>query len=132
MRSQVMKLRWTNWQKAFAISLLLMTAFAGGVWAERSGWLPGSIRQESAEMRQAFASFWQSWNLVRDRYVERDAVQPERMTRGAIEGMLASLGDNGHTGYLPPEEVHLIKETLAGRLEGIGIRLTVRNSRPTI
>ena len=121
-----MKLRWTNWQKALAINLLLMTAFASGIWAERSGWLPGSIRQESPEMRQAFAAFWQSWKLVQERYVDREAVQPERMTRGAIEGMLASLGDTGHTAYLPPEELHLIRETLAGRLEGIGIRLTVR------
>lgn len=127
-----MKPPYTNWQKSLAVSLALLTAFAAGVWGERSGWLPGSVRQESAEMRSAFAAFWQSWNLVREHYVERDAIQPERMTRGAIEGMLSALGDTGHTAYLPPEDLHLMQEALAGRLEGIGARLTLRNNRPTV
>jgi carboxyl-terminal processing protease len=54
------------------------------------------------------------------------------MTQGAIEGMLLSLGDVGHTGYLTADEFQNLESGLKGQMEGIGARLTVRNRRPTI
>ena len=43
-------------------------------------------------LRQTFAPFWEAWRLVKERYVEPQAAQDVAMTRGAITGMLASLG----------------------------------------
>jgi carboxyl-terminal processing protease len=54
------------------------------------------------------------------------------MTRGAIQGMLNSLGDVGHTTYLSPSDVKDLTESLAGHFEGIGARMTVRKGRPTV
>ena len=42
------------------------------------------------------------------------------MTQGAILGMLASLGDLGHTTFLTKEEVERLESNLKGELEGIG------------
>lgn len=111
---------------------VVASAFAGGILLDRSGVLPGADPAPSPELRKLFVPFWESWNLVDRHYVDREAVQPERMTRGAIQGMLNSLGDTEHTTYLSPEEVAALKESLKGEFEGVGARMTVRKSRPTV
>ena len=54
------------------------------------------------------------------------------MTHGATLGMLATLGDLGHTTYLTKEEVQRLQENLKGELEGVGASITLRKQRPTI
>src|SRR5205807_9100593 len=76
--------------------------------------------------------FWEAWNLVDKFYVDRKAVQPDRMTRGAINGMLASLGDIGHTSYVTKEEYEKELGYLAGNYRGIGARVSMRDRQPTI
>ena len=108
--------------------LLLLAAFTVGVLADRNGLLPGSVPVPEGLGR----TFGEAWRLVQRDYVDRSAVKPESMTRGAIEGMLASLGDTGHTAYLTPEEVKRMDTALQGELDGIGARVSVRKHRPTI
>jgi carboxyl-terminal processing protease len=112
----------------FTCFLLMLFAFLGGVFVDRSGWVPGAPARGPAE----FKTFWEVWDLVDKYYVDREAVQPPRMTQGAIEGMLASLGDIGHTTYLTKDELKRFKNSLAGKLEGIGARVSIRKGRPTI
>jgi carboxyl-terminal processing protease len=108
----------------------VLAAFLAGVALDRAGWVPGS--PPGARLGDTFAPFWQAWQLVERNYVDRQAVQPRRMTAGAIAGMLASLGDVGHTGYLTPEEVQRMNEVVRGNFEGVGARVTLRNRRPTV
>jgi carboxyl-terminal processing protease len=54
------------------------------------------------------------------------------MTAGAIEGMLASLGDIGHTTYLSPDELKQLENSLEGHFTGIGARMTIRKELPTV
>ena len=114
------------------LTLLLLVAFALGVQVERRGWLPGSSGEEPPEVRQTFRPFWETWRLAQKYYVDRDSVNEQRMTHGAILGMLATLGDLGHTTYLTREEVQRLQENLKGELEGIGASITLRKQRPTI
>lgn len=65
-----------------------------------------------------FQPFWESWNLVHDQYVEQP-VNDVEMMRGAIRGMLDSLGDP-HTSYMDPEEYAATNAPLDGEYEGIG------------
>lgn len=110
--------------------LLVLAAFMLGMQAERRGWLvPGN---EPAEVRQTFRPFWETWYLVHKDYVDRASVNDERMTQGAILGMLASLGDVGHTTYLTRDEVKRLEESLKGELEGIGATMSSKQGVPTI
>src|SRR5947209_8087196 len=84
---------------------LLPLVFMLGVLADRLGWLPGGAGQPPADAGAALRPFYEAWRLVDRHYVDRSAVEPQRLARGAIRGMLASLGDVGHTSYLTPEEV---------------------------
>ncbi|HZU37017.1 MAG TPA: S41 family peptidase, partial [Gemmataceae bacterium] len=73
-----------------------------------------------------------AWNLVEEYYVDREAVQPQRMTDGAILGMLDSLGDIGHTTYLTTKQYEQMTTNLHGDFTGIGARMTMRDRTPTI
>jgi carboxyl-terminal processing protease len=116
-----------------SISLpLLLLAFLGGVLMERYGLFPGSPAYVPAHVGDTFKPFWQAWGYVDEYYVDRAAVDPKRMTAGAIEGMLASLGDVGHTTYLSATELKQLESALKGHLEGIGARMTVRKQQPVI
>jgi len=114
------------------VYLLLLVAFSVGVMSVRLGWLPGGAGSEPPGLGRTFSPFWETWHLVQKYYVDQEAVRPERMTQGAIQGMLASLGDVGHTTYLSAEELSQLKKGLEGELEGIGAQMTVRKRRPTV
>lgn len=86
----------------------------------------------SASECTEFNSFWQAWQIASSNYVDKKAVDPNKMTDGAIEGMLDSLGDRGHTRYLPKEVAQEYQESLEGHFEGIGAYIDVKDDQPII
>ena len=111
----------------FPLFLVALVGFALGVFADRNDWVPGSRGREPAGLAHTFAPFWEAWRLVQQHYVDRQAVQPERITEGAIEGMLDSLGDRGHTTYLTAKEYEQMESGLKGEMEGIGARMSLQH-----
>lgn len=69
-----------------------------------------------------FKLFWQVWDLVSSEYVDKNAVDPQKMFYGAIQGMVAALGDP-YTVFLPPTEQKSVQEEIGGSFEGVGIQL---------
>ncbi len=69
-----------------------------------------------------FKLFWQVWDLVSSNYVDKKAVDPQKMFYGAIQGMVASLGDP-YTVFLPPQEQKATTEDLNGSFEGVGLQI---------
>lgn len=69
-----------------------------------------------------FKLFWDVWSLVSSEYVDKKAIDPQKMYYGAIQGMVAALGDP-YTVFLPPESQKNTKEELGGSFEGVGIQL---------
>lgn len=118
--------------------MLLLTTFAGGVLVghfAQYGTLTALINNtdlrnltlstpESAteatptELETLFKPFWEAWQLVHTDYVDQP-VDDTQLMRGAIRGMLESLGDQ-HTSYMDPEEYNHANESLSGAYEGIG------------
>ncbi|HJT75767.1 MAG TPA: S41 family peptidase [Gemmataceae bacterium] len=114
------------------VIILVLAMFTAGVALERYGWLPGSHSHEPPGLGSTFAPFWEAWHLVQEYYVDQSAVNPQHMTDGAIEGMLDSLGDRGHTTYLTKDEFHQMETSLQGQMEGIGARMTMHDHLPTV
>jgi carboxyl-terminal processing protease len=77
---------------------------------------PASASDEPAQ----FSIFWETWDLVNKYFVDQDKIDPTRMTYGAIQGMLATLGDENHTVFFSPEEAKQQAESMEGSFEGIG------------
>jgi carboxyl-terminal processing protease len=77
----------------------------------------------SAEDEESVALYAEALREVREDYVDKEAVDPEEQTYGAIEGMLESLDDEGHTRFLTPEEIEKNREGLSSTYVGIGVQL---------
>lgn len=69
-----------------------------------------------------FKLFWSVWDMLAKNYVDKSAINPEKMYYGAIQGMVAALGDP-YTVFLPPAEQKSTKEELGGAFEGVGMQL---------
>ena len=105
------------WILAFA-ALLAATAFAAYTYGRSQS--PPALSKED---RESLALYAQALETVRDDYVDREAIDPEKQTYGAIEGMLDTLGDEGHTRFLTPEEREQNHKSLSGTYVGIGVTL---------
>ncbi len=71
-------------------------------------------------------------DAVRDDYVDQKAVDPRKQTYAAIEGMLNSLGDEGHTRFLTPEERRQNRQGLSGTYVGVGIQLENKDDKAVV
>ncbi len=117
-----------------AVVLLLFTStvFGAGVALGGSGLLfqPGVVR--AADQPAEFDTFWEAWDIVHRYFVDRDALDATRLTYGAIRGMIAALGDEGHTTYLTPEEVARHQTGISGKFSGIGAQVGLEDGLPII
>ncbi|EFO81396.1 carboxyl-terminal protease [Oscillochloris trichoides DG-6] len=117
------------------VSLLLVVALATGVLVgivgnnllSKDGTCP-----ESPQVCADFTAFWEVWRFTRDNFVDADAIDPQLMIDGAINGMLDTLGDHGHTRYMGAEQATEWDEALRGSFEGIGAYIDVRDGQTII
>ena len=84
------------------------------------------------EAEGQFRLMGEAWNTIQKSYVDRKAVDPQRMTYGAIGGMVEALEDTGHSRFLTPEMVEQEKNQSRGLLEGIGAEVQRKNNRVVI
>lgn len=100
----------------------MFAAFAGGMVFERAI-SPGPSDNPAAGQAQDSApeAFDRAWEVVVDEYVDESAIDPDEMLSSAIQGMLATLGDQGHTRYLTAQETQLDRESSSGSYVGIGV-----------
>jgi carboxyl-terminal processing protease len=76
------------------------------------------IPTPSEDLETLFEPFWGAWGIIQDQFVEQPVDELDMM-RGAIRGMLDSLGDE-HTSYMDPDEYMQANIPLDGSYEGIG------------
>ena len=100
------------------VTLVLVTAL--GAYAYGRSQSPAALEERD---RESLALYAEALDTVRDDYVDQKAIDPEKQTYGAIEGMLDTLGDEGHTRFLTPEERKQNNEDLSGTYVGIGVTL---------
>src|SRR3990167_6714860 len=69
-----------------------------------------------------FKLFWDTWDLLSKTYIDKKALDPNKLFYGAISGMVAAVGDP-YTVFLPPDQQKFTKDELNGSFEGVGIQL---------
>ena len=79
-------------------------------------------KQPPKEINVDFKLFWDTWDLVSRKYLDKAQVNPQKLFFGAISGMVAAVGDP-YTVFLPPDQQKSSKEELGGSFEGVGIQL---------
>lgn len=68
----------------------------------------------------------EAWRIVQDVYVDRAAAQPQTMSYGAISGMVAALGDTGHSRFLSPGMVKALNDLKRNKFEGVGAEIQIK------
>lgn len=128
-------------KKRIIISLFCIAviggSFYGGFWYGKQG-RPSIDKVSGIQNLEAgkpadvdFAIFWDAWAKVQEKYVNREKLDYQEMTYGAISGMLASLGDP-YTVFMKPVENKAFTQSMQGNLEGIGAEVGSRKGVITI
>ncbi len=114
-----------------ALAVVGSLSLGTGVVIGASGILPFAGSGRGGEPEQ-FSVFWQAWNTAQRNFVDREALDDQALTYGAIRGMVQALGDEGHTAFLTPEELERQQTDLSGTFMGIGAQLGIRDALPVI
>ncbi|HUJ17640.1 MAG TPA: S41 family peptidase [Nitrospirota bacterium] len=84
------------------------------------------------EAASDFRLMAEAWNAIEQNYVDRPSVKPRSMTYGAIAGMVDSLGDTGHSGFLNPDMVQAEHTIESGQFAGIGAEIQMKNNQVVV
>lgn len=85
-----------------------------------------------------FDLFWKAWNILDAKFVDTSTSSDhitkktsQERVHGAIQGMVASLGDP-YTMFFTPEEAKVFESQIEGNFEGVGMELGVKNNTLTV
>ncbi|HSX39164.1 MAG TPA: S41 family peptidase [Candidatus Saccharimonadales bacterium] len=125
-----------QFKRLFVVFLVAVGFFFGGYYFGKSGYIfevrknPPSltvINQYPKDQKVDFALFWDVWNMIDATYLERP-VDHQKMLYGAIQGMVASLGDP-YTSFLPPKTNTVVNNAINGIYAGIGAELGFKDNQ---
>ena len=102
-------------------SALVIIAFLGGWFSHQ--YFGNSIGEGSQSQKYA-QLFQQAWQVIDQNYVDRKAVNYQNMSYAAINAMVSSLHDKGHTYFLTPSQSQAFDQQESGKFVGIGITLS--------
>ena len=102
------------------LSLILLALSFGGGYA-----LGDRGRSSSARSLDIIE---QAWNIIFRDYVNRDNIDANTLSQGAIEGMVEAL-DDPYTAYIDAETYQLGLASFEGKFEGIGAQVTIRDQQ---
>ena len=93
---------------------------------------PPPPKTSVVEQDDLLVPLWEAWDIVNDYYVDQP-VDQETLMRGAIQGMLDSIGDP-YTNYMDPESVEMFSVRYDGdeEYEGIGAWVDISKDYLTI
>jgi len=74
-----------------------------------------------------FSLFWETYNELQEKFVNKEEIDVQKIIYGAIEGMVRSLEDP-YTVFLPPEETKKFIEDTKGSFEGVGMEISIKDS----
>jgi carboxyl-terminal processing protease len=109
----------------FLIVILIGASFYGGVFY-------GKLQCKICPPEEIdFSLFWEAYHKLKENFVEKEKIVPQKIIYGAISGMVRSLGDP-YTVFLDPEESKIFKEDVKGYFEGVGMEIGIKKGKLTV
>ena len=87
--------------------------------------------ESATELPPGFLRVAEVWEVLRQEHVNRETLDAETVSEGAIRGMLQSL-DDPYASYLNAEQFGVETQDYKGYFEGIGAQVGMRNGHLTI
>jgi len=116
-----------------SVTAIMSGTIIGGVMLDRlvlADFVPLRNMQKTAE--PDFKLISEAWSIISKKYVDHQAVQPQKLTYGAISGMVNALGDTGHSTFLSPELLNIESHYLQGNFSGIGTQVKIKEGHIVI
>lgn len=103
---------------------IVLSGVVGHTIGEDSGPSVVNVRpaENGAQQSQGYAILDEIQGVLEEDFVNPDAIDPEVLREGAIDGLIRSLGDP-HTVYITPEEYATGIDLIQGSFEGIGAQV---------
>lgn len=105
----------------FLVMGIFVSGLAGGVLIDR--FVMSAYAAPSADARPNTDLLLQAWRIIDENFVDREAIDQQKLTYGAISGMVDALGDTGHTTFLSPQSLKQHQNYTNGSFEGIGAQV---------
>jgi carboxyl-terminal processing protease len=120
--------------RAGAAATIVAGAFALGMIAGGSdlGGTRDAVAESSLTGRPEFATLEQTWELIHDQWPEPEQIDDATLIYGAAKGMVAAIGDEGHSGFLDPESTVEMEEAQKAEYVGIGVEVDSRCGVPVV
>jgi len=94
--------------------------------------ISGVSHIENEEKTADFNLFWETWNVLKSKYVSSEKVEDNQaLVYGAIQGLVASLGDQNSV-FFPPEDAEEFTNEIEGHFSGIGAEIGLDENRQII
>ncbi len=109
---------------SFLLMALVLPLLAACVSIQRTS-------DRSDAVPEDLAAVWETYLALQERYVDGDALDPGRLSAGAIRGMLEAL-DDPFAIYFDAENFQSSLDDIEGNFEGIGATVAMQDGFPTI
>ena len=90
-----------------------------------------NLGRTPADGKKGLGVVEEAWGLIFRDYVDRDRLDADVLSKGAIEGMVKAL-DDPYTSYIDAETYKVGMSGLEGEIEGIGAQVGIREEKLTI
>lgn len=122
-----------------SILIALGAGFYGGIWYNRRSTAASDpiiktvVNKDGTGTTSAvdFSLFWQVWDKLYDKFVDRDKLDAQALVYGAITGMVGATGDP-YTNFFPPVESRQFQEQVSGAFSGVGMEIGERDGFITV
>jgi carboxyl-terminal processing protease len=110
-------------------------AFSAGLVVDRVGFQKSNTGSatpivsagSSLSTDQASALYLEAENVIKQNWVGRSSLTDQQLVDGSIAGLVASLGDTGHSEFLTAQEYSAFQSSLNASVAGIGVILSDDN-----
>lgn len=122
----------------FYLLLTLSVGFLGGFYFDKRRVLVVTPVQKEVTNREQgkpisvdFSTFWQVWNLLQDKYVDKGKLDAQELVYGAIDGLTKAAGDP-YTVFFKPKDSENFADEINGSFGGIGIEIGLKDNILTV
>ncbi|MEX1064031.1 MAG: S41 family peptidase [Candidatus Paceibacterota bacterium] len=119
-----------------SIIIALAVGFIGGFYFKgtriETPVLRELINRDASQPSEVdFSTFWDVWNLLHTKYVDKANLDTQALVYGAIDGLVKTVGDP-YTVFLQPKESEEFTQQINGSFSGVGIEIGLRDNVLTV
>ncbi len=110
------------------ISIVIISGLIIGSFALGFTFGDNSVFCETCQPSEInFSLFWETYNKLKEKYVDLGKINEQDIVYGAIAGMVNSVKDP-YTIFMDPEETKNFMEDISGSFEGVGMEIGTKDN----